>query len=144
MMANRTLCWSSTLSTWTEQPAVHSSAAGQWSIFGPVSVMTIVSAGRTDFFTVVVQGAYAIVRNKMDALFAAAALIPLLAQAPPQTAKPGEWQSGFDGKSLAGWKETPFTNHGPVRVENGAIVLGAGSPMTGFSPLRNRLNQTRA
>src|ERR1039457_6469444 len=25
----------------------------------------------------------------------------------------GEWQSLFDGKSLAGWKETPFSGHGP-------------------------------
>src|ERR1017187_7132971 len=38
----------------------------------------------------------------------------------------GEWQSLFDGKSLAGWKETPFSGHGPVRIENEAIILGAG------------------
>jgi hypothetical protein len=42
-------------------------------------------------------------------------------------------QSLFDGKSLQGWKETPFSQHGPVRVENGAIVLGAGSPFTGIT-----------
>ena len=40
-------------------------------------------------------------------------------------------ESLFDGKSLQGWKETPFSQHGPVRVEDGAIVLGAGSPFTG-------------
>ena len=34
-------------------------------------------------------------------------------------------ESLFDGKSLQGWKETPFSQHGPVRVEDGAIVLGA-------------------
>jgi hypothetical protein len=44
-----------------------------------------------------------------------------------------EWRSLFDGKSLAGWRETPFSGHGPVRVEKGAIVLGAGSPMTGVT-----------
>jgi hypothetical protein len=45
----------------------------------------------------------------------------------------GEWQPLFDGKSLQGWRETPFTGRGRVRVENGAIVLGAGAPMTGVS-----------
>ena len=47
--------------------------------------------------------------------------------------KTGEWQSLFDGKSLEGWRETPFTGHGTVRVENGAIVLGTGKPMTGVT-----------
>jgi hypothetical protein len=47
--------------------------------------------------------------------------------------KAGEWQSLFNGKSLAGWRETPFTNRGEVRVENGTIVLGAGNPMTGVT-----------
>src|SRR5437868_15529600 len=44
-----------------------------------------------------------------------------------------EWQSLFDGKSLQGWQETRFTGHGPVRVEKGTIVLGAGNPMTGVT-----------
>jgi hypothetical protein len=44
-----------------------------------------------------------------------------------------QWQSLFDGKSLQGWRETPFTGRGPVRVENGTIVLGAGAPMTGVT-----------
>ncbi|SPF50599.1 conserved exported hypothetical protein [Candidatus Sulfopaludibacter sp. SbA4] len=48
-------------------------------------------------------------------------------------AKPGEWQSLFDGKSLQGWRETPFTGHGAVRVEKGQIVLGPGAPMTGIT-----------
>jgi hypothetical protein len=47
--------------------------------------------------------------------------------------KPGEWQSLFDGKSLQGWRETPFTGRGQVRVENGTMVLGAGGPMTGVT-----------
>ncbi len=43
------------------------------------------------------------------------------------------WQPLFDGKSLHGWRETPFTGHGAVKVENGAIVLGTGAPMTGVT-----------
>ena len=45
----------------------------------------------------------------------------------------GEWQPMFDGKSLQGWKETPFTGRGAVRVEQETIVLGAGSPLTGVT-----------
>ena len=40
-------------------------------------------------------------------------------------------ESLFDGKSLGGWKETPFSQKGGVKVENGAIVLNAGAPFTG-------------
>lgn len=47
--------------------------------------------------------------------------------------KTGEWQTLFDGKSLQGWRETTFSGHGTVRVENGAILLGAGSPLTGIT-----------
>ena len=44
-----------------------------------------------------------------------------------------EWQSLFDGKSLQGWRETPFTGRGKVRVDKGTILLGAGKPMTGIT-----------
>ena len=44
----------------------------------------------------------------------------------------GEWQSMFDGKTLKGWKETPFTKHGKVEVKDGAIILNAGY-MTGIN-----------
>ncbi len=45
-----------------------------------------------------------------------------------------EWQPLFDGKTLAGWRETAFSGRrGTVRVENGAIVLGAGNPLTGVT-----------
>ena len=47
--------------------------------------------------------------------------------------KNGEWQSLFDGKTLQGWRESAFTGHGKVRVENGTIVLGPGAPMTGVT-----------
>lgn len=44
-----------------------------------------------------------------------------------------EWRPLFNGKSLEGWRETPFTGRAGVRVENGAILLAAGSPMTGIT-----------
>jgi hypothetical protein len=44
----------------------------------------------------------------------------------------GEWRRLFDGQSLKGWKETPFTARGKVRVENGTLILGAGY-MTGVT-----------
>jgi hypothetical protein len=43
------------------------------------------------------------------------------------------WQPLFDGKSLAGWRETAFTGRGAVRVDNGAILIGSGAPMTGVT-----------
>jgi len=43
----------------------------------------------------------------------------------------GAWQSLFDGKSLENWHEAAFKGHAGVRVEEGAIVMEAGSPMTG-------------
>ena len=48
-------------------------------------------------------------------------------------AKVGEWQSLFDGESLKGWQNTPFTGRGEVRVEKGAIALKPGKPMTGVT-----------
>lgn len=45
----------------------------------------------------------------------------------------GEWRPMFDGRSLEGWHETPFKDHGTARVENNTIVLGAGRPMTGIN-----------
>ncbi len=43
-----------------------------------------------------------------------------------------EWKPLFDGKSLEGWRETEFTRRGPVKVENGAIVLEKGA-LTGVN-----------
>src|SRR5437899_7479949 len=59
--------------------------------------------------------------------------------APPAPA----WKSLFDGKSLAGWKATPFGGEGEVSVENGAIVMERGNDMTGVTYSRGdfpRLN----
>ena len=38
----------------------------------------------------------------------------------------------FDGKTLAGWKETPFAARGKVSVEDGNLILGTGA-MTGVN-----------
>ena len=51
--------------------------------------------------------------------FLAACLFPGFAAEP-------EWRSLFDGKSLAGWKESDFLGAGKVSVENGAITIGSG------------------
>jgi hypothetical protein len=39
----------------------------------------------------------------------------------------------FDGRTLAGWKETDFAGHGKVRCESGAIVFNMGDPFTGLN-----------
>lgn len=48
-------------------------------------------------------------------------------------ADPSAWLPLFDGKTLGGWKSTPFGGEGEVRVEAGAIRLGMGSDMTGIT-----------
>lgn len=53
---------------------------------------------------------------------------PLSAQAPPP-----EWKPIFDGQSLTGWRETPFTGKGKVETGGGAILLLPGAPMTGVT-----------
>jgi hypothetical protein len=42
------------------------------------------------------------------------------------------WIPLFDGKSLHGWKEAPFTGRGPVQVKDGTVLLGKGR-MTGIT-----------
>jgi hypothetical protein len=50
----------------------------------------------------------------------------------PAQSKVEEWRPLFDGKSLAGWKETPFTGRGKVTIQKGTIILGTGY-MTGIT-----------
>jgi hypothetical protein len=50
-----------------------------------------------------------------------------------QTAKPGNWISLFDGKSLAAWHVTEFGGQGAVMARDGNLVLGMGSPLTGVT-----------
>jgi hypothetical protein len=42
------------------------------------------------------------------------------------------WKPLFDGASLKGWQETPFTRHGTVTVADSVITLGKGY-MTGIT-----------
>ena len=50
----------------------------------------------------------------------------------------------FDGKGLDGWKKTEFFKSAEVevKVENGAILLPAGKPMTGITTTRLDLPST--
>jgi hypothetical protein len=64
-------------------------------------------------------------------LLAAAVVMPAV----PQDAKPpaaDEWHKMFDGKSLDGWKDTPFIAKGKVTIQDGMIVIGSGA-MTGVN-----------
>lgn len=65
---------------------------------------------------------------------------------PPARIRPGEtlevgrqslatngWQQLFDGKTLAGWKETDFTGRVPVYIRNRQVFLPTGADMTGIT-----------
>lgn len=43
-----------------------------------------------------------------------------------------EWIPLFDGKTLKGWKETPFRSRGEVHVKDSTILIGKGH-MTGIT-----------
>ena len=43
------------------------------------------------------------------------------------------WQPIFDGKTLAGWRETDFAGHGEVECQSGMILLNTGDPFTGIN-----------
>jgi hypothetical protein len=60
-------------------------------------------------------------------------LVALQAGAGAVAAEPA-WQSLFDGKTLTGWKAPQFSGQGEVKVENGTLVLGVGSDITGLNP----------
>ncbi len=56
--------------------------------------------------------------------------------APAKSAKqedPHAWKSLFDGKTLTGWKVPNFGGEGEVKVEEGAIVMEMGNPMSGIT-----------
>lgn len=61
---------------------------------------------------------------------------PENAQKTAETGKQDKTTSLFDGKTLDGWKvanTVDFAAHGPVKVNNGEIVLGKGKPATGIA-----------
>ena len=56
------------------------------------------------------------------------------AAAKPSSSFEGEgWQPMFDGKTMAGWRETEFAGHGQVQCESGLMVLNMGDPFTGIN-----------
>jgi hypothetical protein len=67
-------------------------------------------------------------RTKQSAINTGTSDAPQEPPSPPV----GVWQSMFDGVSLKGWRETPFTAHGKVRIEKGTIILETGY-MTGIT-----------
>lgn len=60
---------------------------------------------------------------------------PPPAPAPPaaDNAPLNIWRPLFDGKTLDGWKVTDFGGQGEVCVQDGAIVMGMGSMLTGIT-----------
>ncbi|HOX55776.1 MAG TPA: DUF1080 domain-containing protein [Candidatus Paceibacterota bacterium] len=62
-----------------------------------------------------------------------AVALPPGAARPPAPFEGAGWEAVFDGRSLAGWRETPFAGHGEVLCQNGVIVLSMGDPFTGIN-----------
>ncbi len=56
-----------------------------------------------------------------------------LAARPPAPFEGEGWQSLFDGKTLAGWRETDFAGRGEVQCQFGLMVLNTGDPFTGIN-----------
>ena len=50
-----------------------------------------------------------------------------------QPASPVPWRTLFDGKTLTNWKSTNFGGEGEVVVEDGALVIDMGNPLTGVT-----------
>jgi hypothetical protein len=78
----------------------------------------------------------AALRSIPPALFVCGALAVFGALAPARAqdaAASADWRPLFDGKSLANWKPTKFYGEGPVKVENGQVILEAGKDLTGIT-----------
>jgi hypothetical protein len=60
----------------------------------------------------------------------------ILQQAATVPAQPFEgdgWRLLFDGKTLAGWRETPFSGRGDIECRSNLLVLNMGDPFTGVN-----------
>src|SRR5690242_17815924 len=62
----------------------------------------------------------------------AVVLVTAVSPAAQEPAAGDGWRSLFDGKSLAGWKESDFLGHGKVTVEKGVLTIGSGT-LTGIT-----------
>jgi len=72
---------------------------------------------------------------------------PVASAAPPAEEKPTQkrpaekepsekkagWKPIFNGKSLKGWKVTPYGGEGEVEVKDGEIILNMGASLTGIT-----------
>ena len=58
--------------------------------------------------------------------------IALLFALPANAAEPAA-KSLFDGKTLMGWKTTPFGGEGEIEVEEGRLLIRSGNPMSGIT-----------
>ena len=56
-----------------------------------------------------------------------------LAAEPEKPPPAGEVFRPFDGKSLDGWKITPFGGQGDVDVKDASLILEMGNDMTGIT-----------
>jgi Domain of Unknown Function (DUF1080) len=61
------------------------------------------------------------------------AQIPVQAEQPAVAEQAAPGKALFDGKSLAGWKVTPFGGEGEISVEDGQIIMEMGQPLTGLT-----------
>ena len=55
------------------------------------------------------------------------------AKAPASAPAADAWKSLFDGESLGGWKSTAFGGEGDIAVEDGSILIGRGSDLSGIT-----------
>lgn len=60
-------------------------------------------------------------------------LLPATAAQPAAPFEGAGWQAVFDGKTLAGWRETQFAGRGEVHCQPGVIILKMGDPFTGIN-----------
>ena len=72
-------------------------------------------------------------RAAILSLFVLAFALTTFAEEDSKAPPAGEWQSLFDGKTLTNWKPTEFGGEGEVYVEDGALVMDMGNPMTGVT-----------
>jgi len=89
--------------------------------------------------------------KRLGAILFLAAPVAAQESASPERRTADGWKSMSDGVSLQGWKETPFSGRGKVRVVDGVIELGkgvlTGITWTGAFPKSNfevRLEAMRA
>lgn len=62
-----------------------------------------------------------------------AALLSLVCPLVLQGCAAGEWHALFDGKTLSGWQKTDYVGGSDSRVEEGSIVIPAGTALSGVT-----------